>query len=105
MVELSYHKYESSVSIFRGVYLACLFYYEDRILTTDEDRYLPMLEVEDACQSLAEDFSWILKISCQWENLRQIQADIERVSNVSKYSLRRKFLNAAVQMQVKLASR
>ncbi|KAH9365259.1 hypothetical protein HPB48_015939 [Haemaphysalis longicornis] len=45
----------------RGVYLACLFYNEDRILVTTEET-LPILEVDDSYPaSFHTDFHWLMK--------------------------------------------
>lgn len=84
----------------RGVYLACIFYHDERVLITDEDKCIPMVEVDESTDNISADFSWMLKLSYQWENLRNIRSDLEKLAKITSYSLRNKFLNAAMQMQV-----
>lgn len=87
----------------RGVYLACLFYHEERVLITEEDKYIPLIEVDDSMgvANVAANYTWFLKLTYQWANLRQLSSDIERLTNVSSsYSQVARFINAAIQMQV-----
>lgn len=48
--------------MFRGVYLSCLLYNEDKILVTNED-FLPVMEVDETYPgSIYHDFHWLLKV-------------------------------------------
>ena len=52
---------------FRGVYLACFFYCEDKVLVTSEDQ-LPIVEVDEtfAGPSINLDLYWLMKVSPAW---------------------------------------
>lgn len=87
----------------RGVYLACLFYHEERVLVTEEDKYIPLVEVDECmgAANVAADYTWFLKLTYQWDNLRQLSCDVERLAaSSSSYSLLSRFISAALQMQV-----
>jgi hypothetical protein len=46
------------------VYLACLLYYEDKVLVSNED-FLPVIEVdENHPSSIHPDFHWLMKVTC-----------------------------------------
>lgn len=49
--------------LFRGVYLSCILYHEDRVLVTNED-FLPVIEVDETYPScIYNDFHWLMKVS------------------------------------------
>ena len=89
-------------SISRGIYLACLFYHGEKVLVTDEDKCLPMVEVDDTYSStnLCTDYSWLLKVCCHWDDVRQLKYEMDRLTSVTSYSLRHQLLVAATQLQV-----
>jgi hypothetical protein len=51
------------ISIFRGVYLACLLYHGDKVLVTSDDQ-LPIVEVDEnfSGPSIYNDFHWLMKV-------------------------------------------
>lgn len=51
------------MSIFRGVYLACLLYHGDKVLVTSDDQ-LPIVEVDEnfSGPSIYNDFHWLMKV-------------------------------------------
>lgn len=54
---------QCSISTFRGVFLACLLYHEDKVLVTNED-FLPVIEVDEAYPScIHPDFHWLMKVT------------------------------------------
>ena len=93
---------KQTYSAFRGIYLACVFYHEDRLLVNEDDRSLPMVEVDDtySTASIMRDFNWLLKVCSHWHDVRQLKSDLERLNGVTSYSLRLQLLNAAIQLQV-----
>lgn len=47
---------------FRGVYLSCLLYHEDKVLVTNED-FLPVIEVDETYpKKIHNDFHWFFKV-------------------------------------------
>ncbi|XP_067935346.1 ankyrin repeat and fibronectin type-III domain-containing protein 1-like isoform X3 [Watersipora subatra] len=93
-----------SKSLKRGLYLACVFWHEEKILVTEEEKCLPMIEVDDAYSpnNLLTDFSWLLKVCCHWTDVRQLKEDMERLSSVTSYSFRQRLITAATQLQILL---
>ncbi|CAN8003016.1 unnamed protein product [Ixodes hexagonus] len=86
-------------SLKRGVYLACLFYNEDRILVTTEET-LPILEVDDSFPaSLQTDFHWMMKVACTWDDVRTLRQDMEKSHSSSNVHFRSKLLQTVEQMQ------
>ena len=63
---------------FRGVYLSCLLYGDDRILVTNED-YLPIIEVDETFSgtTLASDFHWLMKVGAAMEKTSKLINTIE----------------------------
>lgn len=61
-----------------------------------------MVEVEDtySTSTITRDFNWLLKVCSHWHDIRQLKADLERLTGVTSYSLRSQLLNAAIQFQV-----
>lgn len=48
---------------FRGIYLACILYHEDKVLVTNED-FLPVVEIDENYPScLHTDYNWLMKVS------------------------------------------
>lgn len=53
----------SMVFYFRGVYLACILYHEDKVLVTSEE-FLPVIEVDETYPTcIYTDFHWLMKVS------------------------------------------
>ncbi|XP_071036115.1 ankyrin repeat and fibronectin type-III domain-containing protein 1-like isoform X2 [Parasteatoda tepidariorum] len=86
----------------RGVYLACLIYTDHRILVTTEDT-LPIMEVDDSCPScLHNDFHWLMKVACTWEDTKALRLEMEKTQSSSSLHFRCKLLQAAEMMQAAL---
>lgn len=84
---------------FRGVYLSCLLYHEDKVLVTNED-YLPVVEIDDTYpKEMLNDFHWFYKIAFAWKDLKWFKEDLEKSTN-SSISFRTKLIQAVTQMQV-----
>ncbi|GFQ64335.1 ankyrin repeat and fibronectin type-III domain-containing protein 1 [Trichonephila clavata] len=83
----------------RGVYLACLMYTDHRVLVTTEDT-LPVMEVDDSCPScLHNDFHWLMKVACTWEDAKVLRTEMEKTQSSSAIHFRSKLLQAADMMQ------
>ncbi|CAL1274010.1 unnamed protein product [Larinioides sclopetarius] len=83
----------------RGVYLACLMYTDHRVLVTTEDT-LPVMEVDESCPScLHNDFHWLMKVACTWEDAKVLRAEMEKTQSSSALHFRSKLLQAAEMMQ------
>ncbi|XP_022238607.1 uncharacterized protein LOC106457080 isoform X2 [Limulus polyphemus] len=88
----------------RGVYLACLFYHEDKILVTTEET-LPVLEVDESYPPfLHADFHWLMKVACTWEDVKTLRQDMEKSHSASTLHFRSKLLQAIEQMQAALGT-
>lgn len=86
-------------SVYRGVYLSCLLYHEDKVLVTNED-YLPVVEIDDTYpKEMLNDFHWFYKIAFAWRDLKWFKDDLEKSTN-SSISFRAKLIQAVTQMQV-----
>lgn len=49
--------------LFRGLYIAVIFYYKDNMLVTNEDQ-IPIVEIDDShTSSITQDFLWFTKVS------------------------------------------
>ncbi|XP_059477970.1 ankyrin repeat and fibronectin type-III domain-containing protein 1 isoform X3 [Neocloeon triangulifer] len=87
----------------RGVYLACLLYFEDRVLVTNED-FLPVIEVDETYPScIHPDFHWLMKVACTWDDVKSLKQDMEKSLSSSAVHFRVKLLQAASQMQTALS--
>ncbi|ELU07569.1 hypothetical protein CAPTEDRAFT_200192, partial [Capitella teleta] len=84
----------------RGVYLACLLCSEDRILVTNED-IMPIIEVDESYSSasLNSDFHWLMKISCNWEDVKSLRREIDKSTSAGVMPFRSKLLQACSQLQ------
>ncbi|XP_068160896.1 ankyrin repeat and fibronectin type-III domain-containing protein 1 [Antennarius striatus] len=84
----------------RGVYLAAVFYHQDRLLVTAEEQ-LPIVEVDDSySSSFTTDFLWFTKLSCMWEDVRWLrQSSAVSSSSSSTLQARHRLLAAASQLQ------
>ncbi|XP_076233710.1 ankyrin repeat and fibronectin type III domain containing protein wide awake isoform X2 [Calliopsis andreniformis] len=86
----------------RGVFLACLLYYEDKVLVTNED-FLPVIEVDETYPScIYNDFHWLMKVACTWDDVKTLRQDMEKSHSSSTNHFRIKLLQAAAQMQAAL---
>ncbi|KAK3930258.1 Ankyrin repeat and fibronectin type-III domain-containing protein 1 [Frankliniella fusca] len=86
----------------RGVYLSCILYHEDRVLVTNED-FLPVIEVDETYPScIYNDFHWLMKVACTWDDVKSLRQDMEKSLNSSSVHFRIKLLQAAAQMQTAL---
>ncbi|XP_055902102.1 uncharacterized protein LOC129938513 isoform X2 [Eupeodes corollae] len=82
----------------RGIYLACILYYEDKVLVTSED-CIPVIEIDETYpSSLHSDYHWFMKVACTWEDVKSLRTDMER-HLTSAVHFRTKLLSAACQMQ------
>ncbi|XP_034242737.1 ankyrin repeat and fibronectin type-III domain-containing protein 1 isoform X2 [Thrips palmi] len=86
----------------RGVYLSCILYHEDKVLVTNED-FLPVIEVDETYPScIYNDFHWLMKVACTWDDVKSLRQDMEKSLNSSSIHFRMKLLQAAAQMQTAL---
>ncbi|XP_037909834.1 uncharacterized protein LOC119650787 isoform X3 [Hermetia illucens] len=87
----------------RGIHLACILYYEDKILVTNED-FIPVIEIDETYpSSLHNDYHWFMKVACTWEDAKSLRTDMER-NATSAAHFRTKLLSAACQMQSALCT-
>ncbi|XP_065065509.1 ankyrin repeat and fibronectin type-III domain-containing protein 1-like isoform X2 [Rhopilema esculentum] len=85
----------------RGIYLATLLYNEedDRVLVTMDDN-IPVVEVDDNfSKSFTQEFYWLAKISCTWEDVQQMLLDSSKVHSSHAIHIRRKLLQASMVLQ------
>lgn len=112
----------------RGAYFASLIYNEERVLVTN-DEVLPTIEIGMQWATLAihyslwmgltlslslspiddiypstlqNDFNWLLKISCTWDDTKMFRKDLEKSQSSSVAHFRSKILLAIEQMQSSL---
>lgn len=86
----------------RGVFLACLLYHEDKVLVTNED-FLPVIEVDETYPScIYNDFHWLMKIACTWDDVKSLRQDMEKSHTSSTNHFKIKLLQAASQLQVRI---
>jgi len=87
----------------RGVYLACTFYHEEKILMTNEDN-LPIVEVDDTypSASLQLELHWLLKVSSTWEDVKTLRVEMEKCPSSSTAHFRSKLLQAIELLQASL---
>ncbi|XP_055618700.1 uncharacterized protein LOC129763542 isoform X2 [Toxorhynchites rutilus septentrionalis] len=86
----------------RGIYLACVLYHEDKLLLTNED-FVPVIEIDETFTSnLHNDFYWLMKVACTWDDVKLLRVDMERNAS-SAIHFRTKLLSAACQMQSALS--
>ncbi|KAI2804518.1 Ankyrin-repeat and fibronectin type III domain-containing 1 [Blomia tropicalis] len=85
----------------RGIFFASLIYHEHRVLVTN-DEVLPIIEIDDIYPStLQNDFYWLLKIACTWDDIKMFRRDMEK-SQSSVAHFRTRILLAIEQMQSSL---
>lgn len=87
----------------RGLYLASLFYSEDRVLVTS-DEVLPIVEVDDgypfSVGGALADFLWLVKVSCSWDVVHDLRRSVSKLAASSgALDLRLKMLQAAGKLQ------
>lgn len=83
---------------FRGLYLACVLYHEDKVLFTNED-FIPVIEVDETYPScLLNDYHWLMKVSCMWDEIKGMRTDMERNATATIH-FRTKLIAAAQSMQ------
>nr|XP_006816761.1 PREDICTED: ankyrin repeat and fibronectin type-III domain-containing protein 1-like [Saccoglossus kowalevskii] len=86
----------------RGVYLAALFFNEDRVLVTTDDQ-IPIVEVDENFSSnIHHDFHWLMKVACTWEDVDVLRSEMERSMSSSTVAFRSKLLQAVAQLQTVL---
>ena len=91
-------------SLRRGVFLASLFYHEDKVLVTNED-FLPAIEVDETYSPscIYNDFHWLMKVACNWEDVKSLKQDMEKSGQGSSMNhMKMRLLQAAAQMQTAL---
>lgn len=85
----------------RGVFLSCLIYSEDKILVTVDD-ILPTLSIdEDQGTSFNQDFHWLHKLSCVWNDTKFLKHEMDKCDSASTLHFRSKLIQAVTTMQVK----
>ncbi|XP_060592854.1 ankyrin repeat and fibronectin type-III domain-containing protein 1-like isoform X3 [Ruditapes philippinarum] len=89
----------------RGVYLACYFRYDDKVLVTSEEQ-IPIVEVDEtfAGPSLYLDLYWLMKVACTWEDVKSLRQDMERSTAEGKVHFRGKLLQAVSVLQTALGT-
>ncbi|KAG5832357.1 hypothetical protein ANANG_G00290310, partial [Anguilla anguilla] len=90
----------------RGLYLASVFYREDKIFVTSEDQ-IPIVEIEDSySSSLMQDFLWFTKVSYLWEEIPWLLQLLGPSQSSCTCSLQThlKMLQAASQLQSMLGT-
>lgn len=86
---------------FRGIFLACILYHEDKVLVTNED-FLPVIEIDETFPScIHNDLHWLMKVACTWDDTKVLRSDMEKNAS-SAIHFRTKLLSAAMQMQVRI---
>lgn len=56
----------------RGIYLACILYFDDKILVTNED-FIPVIEIDETYPSnFNNDYYWLMKVSIILRKLKKI---------------------------------
>lgn len=65
----------------RGVFLACIFYTDDRVLVTTEDN-VPIVEVDESYPGAAlhADYQWMLKVACTWDDVKVMHCVIVSIA-------------------------
>ncbi|XP_052780793.1 ankyrin repeat and fibronectin type-III domain-containing protein 1-like isoform X3 [Mya arenaria] len=91
-------KFQKSVK--RGVYLACYFCYDDKVLVTSEEQ-VPIIEVDETYPgpTIHLDLYWLMKVACTWEDVKSLRADMERSTAEGKVHFRGKLLQAVATLQ------
>lgn len=72
---------------FRGVYLACIIYHEDKVLVTNED-FLPVIEIDEtypAC--IYTDYHWLMKVCVFFFYFLNIFVPYNKILNVRWHAL------------------
>ncbi|CAL8142540.1 unnamed protein product [Orchesella dallaii] len=86
-------------SFTRGFFLSCVVYCENKILVTLDD-VLPVLEIDENFPgAVQKDFHWLLKVACNWEDVKYLKQEMEKPANASTFHTRLKMLNAIISMQ------
>lgn len=89
------------------LYLCCVFYNEDKVLTTNEEA-LPLLLIDDLSSTfdinIHSEFHWFSKLCYIWDDAERLKKRMASIvngpsSHSSKHELRSKLLNALVAMQ------
>ena len=84
---------------YRGSYLACIMFCEDKVLVTTED-FPPVIEVDENYLSQAKThFLWLMKVATTWEDVKSLRQDMEQAGSASRLPFRIKLLQAAANMQ------
>lgn len=82
------------------MFLASLFYHEDKVLLTNED-FLPTVEIDETYpSSFYNDLHWLMKVAATWDDVKSLRQDMERHLTSTTSHFRIKLLQAAQQMQV-----
>lgn len=90
------------------VYLCCVLFHEDRVLTTNEES-LPLVAVDDvaALHNAQAELHWLSKLCHQWSEVPRLRSQLAKaassVDNHSQLSFRLKLLNAVASMQTALS--
>lgn len=75
-----------------------MLYHEDKVLFTNED-FIPVIEVDETYPScLLNDYHWLMKVACMWDELKGMRTDMERNATPTIH-FRTKLIAAAQSMQ------
>ncbi|XP_065899982.1 ankyrin-repeat and fibronectin type III domain-containing 1-like isoform X2 [Dysidea avara] len=96
---LKFHK-----NLKAGLYLASLVYTDDvKVLVTVDD-YLPIVEVAESfnTQTIKQDFLWLSKLACTWENVKSMRDNSENYTASSSIQFRNRLLHIITDLQASL---
>ncbi|XP_069124546.1 ankyrin repeat and fibronectin type-III domain-containing protein 1-like isoform X1 [Argopecten irradians] len=84
----------------RGVYMACLLYNGDKVFVTSDDQ-LPVVEVDEnfAGPAVYNDLHWLMKISCNWDDVKSFRQDMDKNTSAGTMHFRNKLLQAISVLQ------
>ncbi|XP_021361615.1 ankyrin repeat and fibronectin type-III domain-containing protein 1-like isoform X2 [Mizuhopecten yessoensis] len=84
----------------RGVYMACLLYSGDKVFVTSDDQ-LPVMEVDEnfAGPAVYNDLHWLMKISCNWDDVKSFRQDMDKNTSAGTMHFRNKLLQAISVLQ------
>ncbi|XP_033746779.1 uncharacterized protein LOC117331911 isoform X1 [Pecten maximus] len=84
----------------RGVYMACLLYNGDKVFVTSDEQ-LPVVEVDEnfAGPAVYNDLHWLMKISCNWDDVKSFRQDMDKNTSAGTMHFRNKLLQAISVLQ------
>ena len=89
-----------SLVIYRGVYIASLFYSDDSKLLITTDDQVPIIEVADATgTAIGQDFVWLANLACTWEHVQAMCDITDSCTSSPGLLFRNLLLHAVLDMQ------